>query len=84
MTTYLITYIVLNDRGAVVKSGKMKVRNCEGDSHARNKIRKHLSDVHWDFHRLSITSVEEVIPTRPSGGFDSILDDLFGSQNPFK
>ncbi len=84
MTTYLISYIVTNDRGYVVKSGRMKVRNCEGESHARNKIRKHLSDVHWDFHRLSITSVEEVIHPRPSGGFDSMLDDIFGPQNPFK
>lgn len=80
MSTYMIKYTVYNDRGAVIKAATMKVKNCTSDGHAQNKLRTHINNQHWDMHKLVIHSVEgvRINPFKPDGGFDDMLDSLFG------
>lgn len=82
MKTYRIQYTITNDRGVVIRSATIDVKNCLSPHHSQVKLRHHLDKLYWDLHKLvihSVTGLEDPIKKhKPSGGFGSMLDELFG------
>lgn len=80
--TYLIQYIIHNDRNGVVANGKIKVKNSSSEGDAMNKLRKHMNEKYWDLHKLEMWVLKEPPPvTNPlnSDPFD-MFSTIFGKK----
>lgn len=78
MKNWLIQYSLYNDRKLLIKGAKVKVYG-NSPSHANDRLRRHLSDLYWDFHELQIHSTEEIVHKAPDKtDFDSIFGGVFG------
>jgi len=73
MKTYFIEYIVYFIDGNNKKLA-IKVKNCDGDLHAKVKLERYLQKKYIDFERLEVIKCNRDVM--------SIFGDIFGS-NPF-
>lgn len=75
----LIQYLVTNDRGGVVAEGKIRVKNCDSEGHALNKLRAHMNEKYWDLHKLQMWVLEDTVKTPEPPAFDylSTFKDIF-------
>lgn len=80
MKNWLIQYSLYNDRKLLIRGAKVKVYG-NSSSHANERLRRHLSDLYWDYHELQIHSTEEIVlkTAPPKDDFDSIFGGVFGN-----
>lgn len=72
---FIISYELFNDRGDLIDRKRLKVKNCISPMHSKEKLKKYLSDLYWDYHKLVVIEVVEVKPPQPA---DDLFGDLFG------
>jgi len=74
--TYIIEYEVHSKDGAVLKSGKIRVKNKETSIHAQVSLEEYLKRKVSGFDRLIVKSCKEE-------NINNIFKDMFGDNNPF-
>lgn len=60
MRTYILEYSALKENGDSIKYwGKIKIRNCDNELHAKNRLEKHLKEKFPNMYRLIIHSCRD-------------------------
>lgn len=72
--TYTLKYKVYGIDNVAIKSGKMKVKNCDNELHAKLKLDKYLSKKIEGFGHLIIDSCEQYEFKDIFDIFDNMLD----------